>query len=270
MKTYYTHDNGGRPFKVIVDKTNHNITVYREIDYNNNNTIYNETTPVIQQNYTQLFIGKTYKNSMTNFSGGYGKGFIGNSILIKNDEGNNYTFIGHSIFSFQSVSPIVKYRSPVGNNDVPYPFAIDENGTYYLLIENVMVSGDNKPTNVDVYQYYYSESKVKGYSLLVETPSTIVNTGNNNNIEDVEDVEEETYWVQYDSDPSATFDRIVSPESKLYIIENANSNSRVRTVINTDNKTELSKVQYIQYIENIGRTKGFQLLINKVEIIGRL
>jgi len=129
----------------------------------------------------------------------------------------------------------------------------------------VMVSGDNKPTNVDVYQYYYSESKVKGYSLLVETQPVITDINT-----DTEEVEQETYWVQYDSDPSATFDRIVSPESKLYIIENANSNSRVRTVINTDNKTELSKVQYIQYIENIGRTKGFQLLINKVEIIGRL
>lgn len=65
----------------------------------------------------------------------------GNSILTELSEGR-YLFIGESVFEFQTAdgkSGITLYRSPVGNNDVPYPFAMDDEYVY-LLIEDARVA----------------------------------------------------------------------------------------------------------------------------------
>jgi hypothetical protein len=63
--------------------------------------------------------------------------FDGNTILF--DVGNNeYIFINRNIESFKSKAKIVKYVYPVGNRGVPYPYAIDEKGNYYLLIEYII------------------------------------------------------------------------------------------------------------------------------------
>ena len=62
---------------------------------------------------------------MTEYSGGYGDEFDGNSILVHISE-NKYVYIGSSIYSFESQAKIIRYISPVGNSDVPYPYAIDE------------------------------------------------------------------------------------------------------------------------------------------------
>ena len=71
---------------------------------------------------------------MTKFSGGYGKFFDGNSILLKLSK-NKYVYIGSVIYSFTSYNEITTFISPVGNSDVPYPYAIDEKNNYYLLLE---------------------------------------------------------------------------------------------------------------------------------------
>ena len=51
-----------------------------------------------------------------------------------------YIFVGDSIFSFESEAEICKFSSPVGNNDVPYPWAADVDGRCYLVIENTVLS----------------------------------------------------------------------------------------------------------------------------------
>ena len=67
---------------------------------------------------------------------------------------NEYVFIGSEFFSFQSLSEIHTFVSPVGNNDVPYPYAIDSNNNYYLLAENVVLTKMLKPDD-NPYDYYY-------------------------------------------------------------------------------------------------------------------
>lgn len=44
-----------------------------------------------------------------------------------------YAYIGAGIYEFVTLSEIVEFRSPVGNNETQYPVAIAENGTVYLL-----------------------------------------------------------------------------------------------------------------------------------------
>ena len=73
---------------------------------------------------------------------------------------------------FESLSPIVKFVSPVGNSSVPYPFAVDKNRNYYLLGSTVIMSNvpENLKMECDVcdsdcsketvseepYRYYYN------------------------------------------------------------------------------------------------------------------
>lgn len=139
MTIYYTHDNGGRPFKVNIQKRKNIVTVYQ----------YNQQ--IYKYNPLKIFIGKSELDEMTEYSGGYGPRFDGNSILLQIGE-DYYIYIGESIKSFITISPIIEYKSPVGNNDVPYPYAVDKIGQVYLITENVILK--NNPIIQNPYLYY--------------------------------------------------------------------------------------------------------------------
>ena len=69
----------------------------------------------------------------------HGAKFDGNSMLL-HLEGLKYVFVGEVVFSFTAKSPIAKFFSPVGNNDVPYPWAVDEEGSRYLFTMSVILA----------------------------------------------------------------------------------------------------------------------------------
>ncbi len=159
INIYYIHDNGGRPYKVEIDNNKNTLTVFDNIE---DSKTYKKN--IYSSKYTNIWIGKSPKIEMTEYSGGYGKKFDGNTILI--ETGNlEYVYIGEHILSFKSISPIKKYISPVGNNDVPYPYAIDNEGYIYLLIENVIVHPNEKTQTLfnkseEPYTVYYKLGKI--------------------------------------------------------------------------------------------------------------
>lgn len=139
-KHYVTHFNGGRPFLVIV--FNNRVDVYsdtyrdevrtKEIDHL---WKYNKTF-----HYKKLFIGTSKKIPMTLFSRGYGKYFDGNTILLQlTSNASKYVIISDKIY-YTTIKndEIIKYYSPVGNNDVPYNYAIG-NTHYYFFFEKLMI-----------------------------------------------------------------------------------------------------------------------------------
>jgi hypothetical protein len=160
-KEYMIHDNGGRPFKVIIEEKNNKIKVdvckqvFEEVS---------ENVPyayaykkILEYEPARVFVGLSPKNKMTEFSGGYGPDFDGNSLLLlMNKDTLTYIFIGKNIMSFNALSEIVTYVSPVGNSDVPYPYASDINGRYYLLIEDVIIDQILPPNTNDPYEHYYN------------------------------------------------------------------------------------------------------------------
>lgn len=154
-KVYYTHDNGGQPYKVVYNDDVISVYLRNGCD-NNGKTLYHDDAEYKFES-KQVFIGKSPRNQMTEFSGGYGKEFDGNSILL-NIENLKYVYIGKCIFSFNTISPIVTYNSPVGNNDVPYPYAVDTEGRHYLMIENVIL--DKVPSGQDPYRFFYDNNTV--------------------------------------------------------------------------------------------------------------
>ena len=80
---------------------------------------------------------------------------LGNSILIKLSK-HKYISIGWKVEEFKTEDEIVKYVSPIGNSDVPYPYAIGTKYTY-LMIENIYIENEFLKIygNEDPYDVYY-------------------------------------------------------------------------------------------------------------------
>lgn len=229
MQTYITHDNGGRPFKVVIDGLHVKI-------YKNNKSILLASVQALK-----IFIGKSIENKMTLFSGGYGPSFDGNSILLQ-IKTNKYIYIGSSIFEFTTYNEIITFISNVGNSDVPYPYAIDCDNTYYLLGENVVVHNIHPTSDSDPYDIYYDNYTIidtkrqKHYKNFVAYYTVNAND------------EEEQYNLTYCPNPGDHYDFLKSI-SKNVIIEKKNGK-----------KYELSKQKYCDIINKFGIMNGFESL----------
>ena len=114
-RTWYTHDNGGRPFKVVQPSPS-----IVEI-YKHDNDQYNKLV-------------KRYTNVKKIFVGTYGtdKYFQGNSLLLRLRANNRYVFIGERVYEFTSTENIREFYSPVGNNDAPSPLALSASDVYFF------------------------------------------------------------------------------------------------------------------------------------------
>lgn len=165
---YYTHDNGGRPFKIILDR--YIVHIYKEkdngiqVDGVTYGTIDGEYVLLKSLKVLKVFIGKSPLIRSTKYSGGYGDDYDGNSLLFQTRT-NRYMYVGHNIKKFTTYGEIVTYISPVGNSDVPYPYAIDTYGNQYLMIEDIVIKY-NEVTRErllkydEPYEYYYDYSLI--------------------------------------------------------------------------------------------------------------
>lgn len=132
-KKYYIHDNGSRPFMVVINKKN----VYVYIVSNN-------------KNYDKLILDITVKNIII---GKDGKHVDGNSILLQLED-NKYICITESIFTFElkNNDEFVKYFSIVGNSDVPYPVLLGKK-YFYSMIDKTYGSRDEFPKEYKISDY---------------------------------------------------------------------------------------------------------------------
>jgi hypothetical protein len=135
---------------------------------------------------------------MTKFSGGHGAKFDGNSILLEIKK-KSYVYIGSEIFAFKTDNDITDYVSPVGNNDVPYPYAIDSEMNYYLMIENVKLK--ILTNQEDPYKYYYQANLLTPDLAFHKLP--IYYSG----ISEFR-IDNEPYTLRYDIDPIKEFKRL--------------------------------------------------------------
>ena len=208
------HNNGEISFKVEI---NDNAV---EVFSNHGNT------PLMKWNAKRIFIGESPMNKMTACSGAYGPNFLGNSILLELGD-NQYEFIGKTIFSFSSFAPIVDFVSPIGNNDVPYPYATDSDGNIYLLIEAVVLKGNNVP-NEEPYSYYYKNSEMGFFY-----------------------IDEYHYIFTYCANPEKNYERLIPRLGKqMFLMDLAG------------NKTLLSKEDYIRQVNELGTLMCFEAMKN--------
>lgn len=158
---YYIEDNYARPYRYEIDgnfariwECNGYNQQTKEFTYDNEPLNYDWCY------FDECFIGVSPLSKITYYSGNE---YLGNTLLLKkNDE---YYHVGRGVNKFKSLYPIIKFCSPVGNNLVPYPFAIDDHNNYYLIIENVILTDvpeehqlkeEEDDNNGNPYLYYYN------------------------------------------------------------------------------------------------------------------
>lgn len=143
------HDNGLRPFKVLVTKDDIKIYTYKndhtDPDYN-----------ILLLRFKK-FIGYWY-----GFDINYN--YHGNSILIQITK-SQYVFVGWVIQSFETSEEIYDYVSPIGNSDVHYPIAYSENYVYFMLenkyVKKEIMITDAKPINAnEIYHEFYDSKNI--------------------------------------------------------------------------------------------------------------
>lgn len=118
VKTYFTHDNGCRPFKVVVSGKNLEIFTYTQ---KKGKTVEEMLTGDYPSKNDYNILIKSYKYLKNIF---IPKG--GNTILA-HISGNKYLCIAEFIYEFETKNEkILEYHSHIGNSDVPYPLAIGE------------------------------------------------------------------------------------------------------------------------------------------------
>jgi hypothetical protein len=213
------HDNGDVPFKVEINEN--------QVDIFSTHG----TTPILKRNAKKIFIGKSPKNKMTTFSAAHGPDFLGNSLLLQLED-NQYEFIGRTIFTFSSLAEIVEFVSPVGNSDVPYPYAIDADGNTYLMIEHVVLKGAHLFED-DPYSYYYDKSTMGEFYM-----------------------DETIYVLNYCAFPEKNYERMTRDLGKQMFIMSTNNT-----------KTLISKEAYVCLIQNYGHSISVEPFLNMVKHI---
>ncbi len=165
-KHYYIHDNGGRPFLVVVNGKD--VSIYKREKYDaQEKAPYNVLIKKIKAKAVIIGSDKSMKS----------KG-VGNSILL--DMGKNkYICITGLIFQFEleNGDRFVKYFSQIGNSDVPYPVVLGEN-YFYSMVDLNCGSRKYFPENYKVNDYedghsfYYTsfekknKKKLKGFKII--------------------------------------------------------------------------------------------------------
>jgi hypothetical protein len=147
MTSYTIIFNGSEPF--VVDVYPSKVEVFRQQFINPS---YIRDKKVLDQTYQNIFIGDN--DLKDNTSAPKGK-YKGNSILLYIRPGH-YLYIGNEIYSFETKDNemISTYFSPVGNSDVPYPYAVGEHHTYFML-DKEMVPTDHLDLKKDGYAQFY-------------------------------------------------------------------------------------------------------------------
>lgn len=152
VHTYEIHDNGSRPY-IVYTFGNRVLVYYTTYDAKADTT--NVRDKIMDIQYKKLYIGADKPKSKWNpVSKDWG---LGNSILVQKSN-NTYVHIGAGIYTF-TVRPddtIVDYLSPVGNNDVPYPYAIGKKYIYHMLEWQYFPIPSDFNIKTDVNNYFYA------------------------------------------------------------------------------------------------------------------
>jgi hypothetical protein len=158
VKTYTMLNNGSEPFTADVSPSR--MEIYRQV-YKEDSGVEAPVRDkkVVDTPYKKIFIGDNDMRLSMKESGAAPKGmYPGNSILICTGPGK-YIFVGHEIFSLETVGgeEIKTYYSPVGNSAVPYPYAVGEHYTYFMLDKEILPN-ELLDLKKDAYPQYYGHT----------------------------------------------------------------------------------------------------------------
>jgi hypothetical protein len=253
-ETYMIHDNGNLPFTVVIQRNENTDSSIVKVYLNPDEDEADQNPVQILEFVAQkVFIGKSPVSSQTLFSGGHGPRFDGNSILL-HIEGKKYVSIGESIFSFESFDTIINFISPVGNNNVPYPFCTDSAGRYYFMIEDTVT--ENMPPNLETpYDDLYSLTQIT--TDMCRIPPQLPTIPNFQGIHKFY-FGGKHYTGHYNPDSSKEYDRLIEDFGSVSV-------EKTNGIIET-----LDKEQYVMFMEAFGREAGLRAISEKKMIQARI
>lgn len=258
-ETYYIHDNYDKPFKVIIDSSTVNVyknNIEMEPSIISDNVVYTTYTidccreePILAFYPEKVFVGESTFNEMTEFSGCYGPGFTGNSILL-HIGGLDYVHIGEEIYQFTALNTIEQFVSHVGSNDVPYPYAVDSDNRYYMLLKKEVANNIPEEYKNDPYKYHF-------HSHLITTDEGCVPPKKPmyKNFENIRKfyIGGEPYTLTYHSEPEKDYERIERWDDFGIGMEIVKTNGR---------RVALSKEDYVDLLNNFGELIGVSKIQN--------
>lgn len=150
---YRIHDNGGR-VQSVYDFPHPPRGESSFVGMMNGEAAYDDFTAV-KLHYRRLFVG------MDPAYPGFGDG---NTLLLELGPGSYYFVAGRSsrFFQLPPDEPIVEFRSPIGNSDVPYPFALSANYVFLLLEDWCRVRAgvtDQQLQGTDIYNLCWQQAR---------------------------------------------------------------------------------------------------------------
>ncbi len=162
---YMVHDNGGRPFKVVVSTNGSTSVAISKYISRDNYRFIAEYPHVLE-----VMVGKNPQPKIDIVERTLNLIFDGNTIILKIGA-NRYVFIGQDVYEFSLANGdiIEEYYSPVVNSDVPYPVIRGRDYGYFMLDKKMIRMEDLCIEEwSDAYgDYYESEQKqlVKIYDM---------------------------------------------------------------------------------------------------------
>jgi hypothetical protein len=174
---YIALDNGGITFRVRYNKNTLQIfKLAGKKDVDVKELI--KGKPLRKYAIKRAFVGK---NDRVDVSEKYRAAGTGNSMLFLLTNGK-YLYVGHEVYEFSTwEDEIVSYHSPIGNSDVPYPYAIGKRRAYLMLdkvmAENTALVGAKER---DPYAAYYGLDKKLGKAgekLFTKFPVKMIDKG---------------------------------------------------------------------------------------------
>ena len=118
------HDNGGRPYRVMVSPQEKKAYVYTywNVIGKGDKTSCDDLTHLLREiNYLRYWPGYDPQYPA----------YLGNSLLFEIGV-HEYVHVTDSIYRFCTQEPIQYFVSPVGNSDVPYPYAFNDQHVYFI------------------------------------------------------------------------------------------------------------------------------------------
>jgi len=157
LRKYFIHDNYSRPWLVKIE--NSHASIYKQ-DYDESADKYvpQLKKPVYESAIQTVMPGKKSKTNREVWE----SGFVGNTLLLKLSE-KQYVYVGGEIYRFDLIAgdKITAYFSDIGNNDVPYPYAVGEKYIYILMEYGVAIEKTWFNMKEPIYEQYYLPDRVR-------------------------------------------------------------------------------------------------------------
>lgn len=131
--TYVTHDNGGRAFQVTIDGDRRRALVEYFRDPSDDENSENSHEQVDHRRRLNVLYRKVWLSHGEYLYDGESpeEENRGACVLLETSH-NQYTYIGSTVYTFQTPEPIEKLYAMIGNSDVVYSVARSERFSYDL------------------------------------------------------------------------------------------------------------------------------------------